>query len=215
MDASRQRLLDLLSELLDAARQAGSETDDTQRLVALMTRLCSYTTGSAAHLLRRFDYPDKAEVLVEGVRQIQQRAGGVRFLPQEGEGANAAQKRLTRDLAEIHGQACKLRDFLYQLIDLVGAETAQTDPDGPLDGNRFRFAGKVHPMRPVVWKLLNALWGHEDRNMHDVEDEVWEVAGGSQLSDAKHDLKAFLKGIGYPSFVSKVRRSDSLIWKPF
>ncbi len=98
----------------------------------------------------------------------------------------------------------------------LGCATAPaTEQDGPLDGNRFRFAGQVHEMSPVPWKLLAAMWERDERDMHDVEEEVWEVAGGSQLDDAKHDLKAFLRGIGYPRFVSKARRSNSLIWKAF
>ena len=69
-------------------------------------------------------------------------------------------------------------------------------PEGknrPLRGNRFRFSAKCHEMRAVPWKLLNAMWGHDERNMHDVEEEIWEVAGGSQLKDAQHDLKDFLE----------------------
>jgi len=95
------------------------------------------------------------------------------------------------------------------------ASDHETIADGPLDGNRFRYNNVVHPMGHVPCELLREMWGHDHRDMHDVEEKVWGVAGGSQLKDAMHDLKTFLKRIGYPKYVGKANRTDSLIWKPF
>lgn len=103
------------------------------------------------------------------------------------------------------------------LDDEPTAEHQAMEPDGPLPGNRFRFAGQPHDMRPVPWKLLNAMWDRDERNMLDVEEEVWQIAiaDGSQLKSAMHDLKNFLERVGYPRYLSKARRSDSLVWRDF
>jgi hypothetical protein len=117
----------------------------------------------------------------------------------------------------IAGDGVELAKLEYRLtVEKPAADTCNgATADEPLLGNRFRYAGQIHEMRPVSWKLLNELWGHDQRDMHDVEDTIWEVAGGSQLKDAQHDLKDFLESIGYPRYVSKARGSDSLVWKAF
>ncbi|NLF72448.1 MAG: hypothetical protein GX575_25720 [Candidatus Anammoximicrobium sp.] len=130
---------------------------------------------------------------------------------------NQAIERIDRENAE----RAKRELLKIQLFEVLsgpqtnGSKKLVVEADGPLPGNRFRYDGRVHDMRPVPWKLLAALWERDERNMHDVEEEVWEVGGGSQLKDAMHDLKDFLQSIGYPRYVSKARRSDSLVWKAF
>ncbi len=92
-------------------------------------------------------------------------------------------------------------------------ELTERQKDAPLDGNRFLFDGTIHDMSPVPWRLLNAMWGQDQRDMHTVEDEVWDVPGDNELRNGLSQLKKFLEAIGYPQYVSKSRRSDFLVWK--
>src|SRR5262245_53375805 len=81
------------------------------------------------------------------------------------------------DLAHVvslAGSNTVLRGFLVEAAQSLSP--GANPGDGPRDGNRLAYKGKVHNLPQVPWKLLAEMWGHESRNMHDVMDRIWDVA---------------------------------------
>jgi len=91
---------------------------------------------------------------------------------------------------EKYGEAAASLDELQP-----GRGDGQQEKDGPLDGNRLRWHGKVYDLRKKEWLLLNYMWNRDLAKEKEVISEVWEGDGkktkkdlGILMSQLKKDL---------------------------
>lgn len=92
--------------------------------------------------------------------------------------------------------------------------TSTEKPDGPFDVGYFRYGGVVHELQPIPWKLLNAMWQSDIRDIEDVEAEVWDALTDNTegFKRAKTRVNEFLKRIGHPKRLSQKRGGDTIAW---
>ena len=103
--------------------------------------------------------------------------------------------------------------ILGKLSSASDAGQPAASVDGPKPGNRFRWDGITHELTSVTWRLVEAMWGHASQHLDDIQDEVWGKTPPENMGSSVRNANKELKKIGYSKRISKVRKSDELVWK--
>ena len=127
---------------------------------------------------------------------------------------------LTEKRTEDHTWLRPISTSLAAVEKLIAGPEKPTAPEkpedhGPISGNRFHWGDKKIYLPPVEWRIADAMWGRDKRDMNAVIDEVWTNIGDPAPENILPYLSKMNKNIalsGYPKRVSKVWRKCILEW---
>lgn len=90
--------------------------------------------------------------------------------------------------------------------------TEQAETDGPIPPNGFHYRGGSVKLTPVLWAILNEMWGREAVAVSDLE-KIWDEKDvpPQNIAPTLTRVNARLREVGYPKRLSKTGRYVSWV----